>query len=187
MIEPRPSGTRPRAAVVLSVVAAVSVGVAFSLTGSAAAQSDAMFLRGLGSTIVTPASSTSFHNIGLICGPAGTNGDGDCVPKATATMRVDAATKSKLKLSSVIIARGTSRAAGEGYGIRMVATSAIRKKLRAAKSLKTLKVTFVVTAASPMAETIRHAATMTIHGKGSAKRLLIRSENDTFNFGGSRG
>ena len=64
----------------------------------------------------------------------------------------------------------------------MVATSAAREKLKAAAA-KTVKVTYTVTATSPITETFKQTVVMQLKNTG-AKRLLIRSSADTFDFGG---
>lgn len=171
-------------AVIAGTVVAASA-AALAHTGLAAAQTETSFVRGVGSTAIRPASATSIHNLGLVCGPAGTAGGGDCVPRASATMKVDASTKRKLKLASTTLAKGTSKAAGEGYSIRMVATAAVRKKLMA---VKTVKVIYTVTATSPIIETFKQTFVMSVNKTGAGKRLLIRSSGDTFDFsGGGRG
>jgi len=80
-------------------------------------------------------------------------------------MKVDASTRRKLKLASAILAKGTSKPAGEGFNIKMVATAAVRKKL---KAVKTVKVTYSVTATSPISEMFKQTVVMKRQGHAEA-------------------
>ena len=148
---------------------------------ASAQESERFFVRGLGATTITSTSSSSINTLGLVCGPAGTAGSGDCVSEATATMKVSASTKNKLGLASRTIAKGESKAAGEGFSIKMKASSTVRRKLRKTESVK---VTYTVSASSPVREKFTKTVTMGIDGGATVKRLLIRSSDDTFDFGG---
>jgi hypothetical protein len=168
---------------VLAVTVVAGSAAALYHTGPAAAQADEFFLRAVGTTALKATSPSSINSFGLVCGPAGTAGGGDCVASASATMTVDASTKRKLKLTSAKIAKGASKPAGEGVVVKMVASAAVRKKL---KGVKTLKVIYTVTATSPITETFKQTVVMNV--TGAPKRLLIRSSADTFDFsGGGRG
>lgn len=152
-----------------------------TLPGPATAASG-FFVRGVGSTRIVPTSASSINTLGLVCGPAGTAGDGNCVASATATMKISAGTKHSLDLPSTTIAKGTSKPAGEGVAIKMVAKKSVRNKL---KTVSSVKVTYTVTATSPITETFK--TTVTMKRTGTPKRLLIRSSGDTFDFSGGEG
>jgi len=168
----------------LSALCATALLAGGICAAASAQEPEDFFVRGVGATAITSTSSSSINTLGLVCGAAGTAGSGDCESEATATMKVSAKTKNKLGLASRTIAKGGSKAAGEGVSIKMKASSAVRRKLRKAESVK---VTYTVSATSPVREKFTQTVTMGIDGGATVKRLLIRSSDDTFDFGGGRG
>jgi hypothetical protein len=175
--------TRPvKVALVASTLVATA---AVAQVGPAAAQSDKFSVRGIGITRLDVAKPT-VNTLAVACVTPGANTFLDCVPQGSATLKVSAATKRKLKLPSTTIAKGpivAKPAGGEGEdGGRVAATasSAVRKRL---KKAKTIEVTYRLTVTSPIQEVLTEKVKMTTTSSG-VQRLLLRSSGDTFSFGG---
>jgi hypothetical protein len=168
--------------------ALVFTAIAVAQTGSAAAQSDAYAIRAIGITKLET-TRTAVNTLAVACVTPGTNSFVDCVPKGSAVLKVDSATKRKLKLASAVIAKGpiVAKAAGgegeDGGRVTAAASSAVRKKL---KTLKTVTVTYTLTITGPIQEVITKKLSMTTTSSG-VKRLLLRSSGDDVSLAGGRG
>lgn len=179
MHRPTPSSFLP-----LTLLAAAAL-----VPAAAGAQGEQFAVRGI-STNRLDLSSSRVHSLSVNCVVPGTNTFVDCDPQGSATLRVSAATKTRLKLSSTTIAKGTIAlrpAAGEGEDggiVRATATKAVRSRL---KTVKRVEVTYRLTITSPIQTVVKKTLTMTTTSSGLA-RLLLRSPGDTADLsGGGRG
>jgi hypothetical protein len=161
----------------------VAVPVLLPLGGSAFAQDGATpAVRALGNT--TLGLSTTASSVGAFCVTAGANAMVDCDLPATATITVSAATKAKFELRSTRVAHGAYVKAGEGGSVKLVATRAMRKKLKASRG-RLLPVTYRLRVTSPITKTVSKKVAMRIGGSPT-KQLVLRSSGDTFAVSGGR-
>lgn len=128
----------------------------------------------------------------------GTNGGGTQKVVASMTVSVNAATKSKYKLTSAVIMKGSTSSdditpSGSGGVVwRVKSTTAVAKKLKGVKTIK--GVTYKLTYTSPVTETVTRKVDFYQHGTTSnsnVKLVRLSSSGDTFQQpatdGGGRG
>jgi hypothetical protein len=187
---PRTSSLVRSRAVKLGLAAsAVVASVAVAQAGPVAAQSTQFAIRGIGSTKLDVGKKV-INTLAVACVTPHTNTFVHCVPAGSATLKVSAATKSKLKLPSATIAKGPIKAfavpaGGEGESggrVKLEASSAVRSKLKAAK---TIELTYTLTVTGPIQETIKKKMKWSISFDG-ASRLSLRSSGDDFALSGGR-
>jgi hypothetical protein len=168
---------------ILAASAAITVTTIVGAGPSAAQEPKQDYCRAIGgNSLAHKQNDPLLAGFGINC--TNFSGDGSApVIGITMTMKVDAKTRAKLGLKSATLGKGDAEKRGEGYSLRLTASKAVRKKLRAAK---TVPVTIRMVVTSPVQETVTKKVDLVT--RGTIRRLVVATSADpgTAEDGGGR-